>query len=104
MHLQTLATALLACAGSSLAAPTKTTKPFSTWMASSWLSKGQKLNNHYVMAVIHEGIQKAATTQNDTELLEYAHNAVSSLVTENGTLKGMLEVAQRRSTRSPPKD
>jgi rhamnogalacturonyl hydrolase YesR len=88
MHLQTLATALLACAGSSLAAPTKTTKPFSTWMASSWLSKGQKLNNHYVMAVIHEGIQKAATTQNDTELLEYAHNAVSSLVTENGTLKG----------------
>jgi rhamnogalacturonyl hydrolase YesR len=57
-------------------------------MSSSWLSKGQKLNNHYVMAVIHEAIQKAGTTQDDTELLTYASNAVSSLVSENGTLKG----------------
>jgi rhamnogalacturonyl hydrolase YesR len=88
MHLQTLTTALLACAGSTFAAPTTTTKPFSTWMSSSWLSKGQKLNNHYVMAVIHEAIQKAGTTQDDTELLTYASNAVSSLVSENGTLKG----------------
>ncbi|KAH3918148.1 hypothetical protein HBI56_144560 [Parastagonospora nodorum] len=88
MHLQNLATALLACAGSTFAAPTKTSKPFSTWMSSSWLSKGQKLNNHYVMAIIHEAIQKAGTTQDDAELLTYASNAVSSLVSENGTLKG----------------
>ncbi|EAT85842.2 hypothetical protein SNOG_07191 [Parastagonospora nodorum SN15] len=57
-------------------------------MSSSWLSKGQKLNNHYVMAIIHEAIQKAGTTQDDAELLTYASNAVSSLVSENGTLKG----------------
>jgi rhamnogalacturonyl hydrolase YesR len=88
MHLQTLTTALLACASSSLAAPTNITKPFSTWMSSSWLSKGQELNNHYVMAVIHEGIQKAAVTQNDSTLLTYASNAISSLVTDNGTLIG----------------
>lgn len=88
MHLQRLTTALLACASSSLAAPTNVTRPFSTWMSSSWLSKGQQLNNHYVMAVIHEGIQKAATTQNDAALLSYASDAVSSLVTENGTLIG----------------
>jgi rhamnogalacturonyl hydrolase YesR len=87
MHLQTLTLALLASAGSTLAA-SNATKPYSTWMASSFLSKGQKLNNHYVQAVIHEGIQKAATTQNDSSLLEYASDAVSSLVTENGTLIG----------------
>jgi rhamnogalacturonyl hydrolase YesR len=57
-------------------------------MSSSWLSKGQKLNNHYVMAVIHEGIQKAATQQKDAELLSYASNAVSSLVKDDGTLIG----------------
>jgi rhamnogalacturonyl hydrolase YesR len=88
MHLQTLTLALLAGASSTLAAPTATAKPFSTWMASSWLSKGQKLNNHYVMAVMHEGIQKAGTTQKDSKLLSYASNAVSSLVKEDGTLIG----------------
>jgi rhamnogalacturonyl hydrolase YesR len=52
------------------------------------LSKGQPINNHYVAAVIHEGIQKAATTQNDTALLSYVSNAISSIVTSNGTIKG----------------
>lgn len=87
MHLQTLSLALLAGASTTLAAP-NTTKPFSTWMASSWRSKGQKLNNHYVQAVIHEGIQKAATQQKDAELLKYASNAISSLVKDDGTLIG----------------
>jgi rhamnogalacturonyl hydrolase YesR len=53
-------------------------------MASSFLSKGQKLNNHYVQAII----QEAATTHNDSSLLSEASNAVSSLVKENGTLVG----------------
>lgn len=87
MQLQTL-TALLACAGSTLAAPTNASKPFSTWMSQSWMSKGQTLNNHYVMAVVHEGIQKAATTQKDAKLLSYASKAISSLVKEDGTLIG----------------
>lgn len=87
MHLQTLTLALLGSATTALAAP-NAPKPFSTWMASSFLSKGQRLNNHYVQSVIHEGIQKAATQQKDADLLSYASNAVSSLVTENGTLIG----------------
>ncbi|KAF1939542.1 glycosyl hydrolase-like protein family 88 [Clathrospora elynae] len=57
-------------------------------MASSFLSKGQSINNHYVPSVIHEGIQKAATTHNDTALQSYVSNAVSSIVSANGTLKG----------------
>ncbi|KAF2856324.1 glycoside hydrolase family 105 protein [Plenodomus tracheiphilus IPT5] len=83
MHLPALT---LALAGTALAA--NTTKPFSTWMASSFLSKGQPINNHYVASVIHEGIQKAATAQNDAALLKYASNAVSSVVFANGTIKG----------------
>ncbi|CAO2650451.1 Nn.00g017430.m01.CDS01 [Neocucurbitaria sp. VM-36] len=87
MHLPALTLALLTCTGTTLAA-TNTTKPYSTWMASSFLSKGQKINNHYVASVIHEGIQKAATLQNDSSLLAYASNAVSSIVLSNGTLVG----------------
>jgi rhamnogalacturonyl hydrolase YesR len=87
MHPPSLSLALLLGASSTLAA-SNGTKPYSQWMASSFLSKGQKLNNHYVQAIIHEGIQKAATTQNDPTLLSYASNAISSLVTPNGTLIG----------------
>lgn len=77
----------LALAGTTAAA-SNTTRPFSTWMASSFLSKGQRINNHYVPAVTHEGIQKAATLHNDSALLSYASDAISSLVSANGTLKG----------------
>lgn len=83
MHLPVLTLLLV---GTALSA--NTMRPFSTWMASSFLSKGQTINNHYVASVIHEGIQKAATTQNNTELLTYASSAVSSLVSSNGTIKG----------------
>jgi rhamnogalacturonyl hydrolase YesR len=84
MHLPALT---LALAGTTFAA-TNSTKPWSTWMASSFLSKGQNINNHYVPSVIFEGIQKAATTQNDTALLSYASDAISSIVSSNGTIKG----------------
>lgn len=84
MHLPALT---LALAGTTLAT-TNSTKPWSTWMASSFLSKGQNIDNHYVASVIHEGIQKAASTQNDSALLSYASDAVSSIVSANGTLKG----------------
>ncbi|OAL50730.1 glycosyl hydrolase-like protein family 88 [Pyrenochaeta sp. DS3sAY3a] len=84
MHLLSLT---LALAGTTAAA-SNTTRPFSTWMASSFLSKGQRINNHYVPAVTHEGIQKAASLHNDSALLSYASDAISSLVSANGTLKG----------------
>jgi rhamnogalacturonyl hydrolase YesR len=87
MHLPSAALALFACATPALTAP-NATKPYSTWMASSFLSKGQKLNNHYVQAIIQEGIQKAAVTQNNSSLLTSASTAISSLVKENGTLIG----------------
>lgn len=77
----------LALAGTTAAA-SNSTRPFSTWMASSFLSKGQRINNHYVPAVTHEGIQKAASQQNDSALLAYASDAISSLVSADGTLKG----------------
>jgi unsaturated rhamnogalacturonyl hydrolase len=84
MHLPAIT---LALAGTTLAA-TNSTRPYSTWLASSFLSKGQPINNHYVPAVIHEGIQKAATQQNDTALQSYVSEAISSIVSSNGTLKG----------------
>lgn len=87
MHLPALTLALLTYTGTTVAAA-NTTNPFSTWMATSFLSKGQKINNHYVASVIHEGIQKAATTQKNSSLLSYASDAVSSIVSSNGTLKG----------------
>ncbi|KAI8936299.1 hypothetical protein NX059_006717 [Plenodomus lindquistii] len=83
MHLSALT---LAFAGTALAA--NTTKPFSTWMASSFPSKGLPVNNHYVPSVILEGIQKAATTQKDAKLLKYASDKVSSIVSADGVIKG----------------
>lgn len=83
MHLPALT---LALAGTAIAA--NTTRPYSTWLASSFLSKGQPINNHYVASVIHEGIQKAASAQNDSALLAYASSSVSSIVSANGTIKG----------------
>ncbi|KAL6706485.1 hypothetical protein ACN47E_005424 [Coniothyrium glycines] len=87
MHVFTSSLALLASAGSALAVANNT-QPWSTWMATSFLSKGQPLNNHYVSSVINEGIQKAAVAHNDSKLLSYVSNAVSSLVSSNGTIKG----------------
>ncbi|KAF2189484.1 glycoside hydrolase family 105 protein [Zopfia rhizophila CBS 207.26] len=57
-------------------------------MATSFLSKSQFINPHYVASVIHEGIQKAAIQTKNDSLLEYTSKAVSSLVSPNGTLIG----------------
>ncbi|KAI1674834.1 Glycoside hydrolase family 105 protein [Pyrenophora tritici-repentis] len=84
MHLPTLS---LVLAGTAFAAK-NTTRPYSTWMAHSFRSKNQTIDNHYVSAVIHEGYAKAAMAQNDTELAAFAAGEVSSIVSANGTLKG----------------
>ncbi|KAG9387704.1 Glycoside hydrolase family 105 protein [Pyrenophora tritici-repentis] len=75
-------------AGSAKLRPKNTTRPYSTWMAHSFRSKNQTIDNHYVSAVIHEGYAKAAMAQNDTELAAFAAGEVSSIVSANGTLKG----------------
>jgi rhamnogalacturonyl hydrolase YesR len=87
MYYQISALALLTCATSALAAP-NASQPYSTWMASSFLSKSQHINNHYVASVLYEGIEKAATIQKNASLLSIASNAVSSIVRPNGTIIG----------------
>lgn len=86
MHLPSLTLAVLPLAGSALSAPTASL-PYSTWMATSFLSKSQgKIDRHYVANVLHEGMQKAATLHSNSSLLSYVSNAISSLVSSNGTL------------------
>ncbi|KAF2120611.1 glycosyl hydrolase-like protein family 88 [Lophiotrema nucula] len=88
MHLPALALAILTCTTNILAAPAAT-QPYSTWMATSFLSKPQrKIDRHYVANVLYEGIQKAATLHQNSSLLATASSAISSLVAENGTLLG----------------
>ena len=84
MHLPTLS---LVLAGTAFAAK-NSTRPYSTWMANSFRSKNQTIDNHYVSAIIHEGYAKAALAQNDTELASFASGEVSSIVSADGTLKG----------------
>lgn len=62
--------------------------PYSEWMATSFLSKRPSIDRHYVSAVLHEGIQKAALIHGNTELLTYCTSAISSLISSNGTLIG----------------
>ena len=87
MHYQALSILLLASSTSTLAAP-NVSQPYSTWMATSFLSKSQKINNHYVASVIYEGIQKAATFQKNDSLLATTSKAVSSIVRSNGSIIG----------------
>ncbi|KAH7130678.1 glycosyl hydrolase-like protein family 88 [Dendryphion nanum] len=90
MHCHSLPIALLALASPTLSLSIRdnASLPYSTWMATSFLSKSQPLDRHYVASVIHEGIQKAATLHSNSSLLEYTSKAVSALVTSNGTLIG----------------
>lgn len=90
MHSKSLALISLALASPAFSAPSQngSNLPYSTWFATSFLSKGQPINRHYVASVLHEGIQKAATLNKNESLLAYTSEAVSSLVSPNGTLIG----------------
>ena len=87
MHTSSLILALLTCTPAAFAAP-KAPQPYSTWMASSFLSKKPANNPNYVSNVLREGIQKAATLHKNNTLLSYASDSISSLVASNGTLIG----------------
>ncbi|KAF2869920.1 glycosyl hydrolase-like protein family 88 [Massariosphaeria phaeospora] len=87
MHIPVLTLALLAYSTVTFAAP-KPDQPYSQWMANSFLSKSQKINQHYVASVLYEGLQRAASLHQDSALLSFTSNAVSSLVSANGTLLG----------------
>lgn len=85
MRFSDLSLVALSCAGTTLA---QAKQPFSTWMATSFLSKNQVIRHTYVPAVTLEAIQKVATVNNDDTLREYARSSVSSLVLANGTVTG----------------
>jgi rhamnogalacturonyl hydrolase YesR len=87
MRVSDLSLALLSCTGTTLAA-SNNTQPYSVWMASSFLSKNQVIRHTYVPAVTLEGYQKVAAANNNATLLAFASDAVSSLVSANGTVKG----------------
>ncbi|CAI6248370.1 unnamed protein product [Periconia digitata] len=81
--------AVLSGAATVIAAPTtNASQPYSLWMATSYLSKGYKISNHYVPAVLNEGHQKAAVLHKDEALLSHVSKAISSLVSDNGTIIG----------------
>jgi rhamnogalacturonyl hydrolase YesR len=88
MHIPALTAALLACSLPSTYAAPKAEKPYSEWLATSFLTKSQPINRHYVSAVLHEGIARAAALHSNSSLLSYVSKAVSSLVSSNGTLIG----------------
>ena len=88
MRFSDLSLAVLSCASTTLAAKNSTKQPYSTWMATSFLSKNQVIRHTYVPAVTLEGIQKVAAVNNDEGLLEYARSSVSSLISANGTVTG----------------
>jgi rhamnogalacturonyl hydrolase YesR len=79
--------ALLLSGTSTLAAP-NASQSYSTRMASSFLSKSQRMNNHYVASVLYEGIQKAATFHKNASLLSTTSKAISSVVTAEGKITG----------------
>jgi rhamnogalacturonyl hydrolase YesR len=87
MHLEAVVLALLTCAPTALAAP-KATQPYSTWMATSFLSKKPINNIHYVSNVLREGMQKAATWKKNATLLATVSKDISALVLKNGTMVG----------------
>ena len=68
-------------------APTPT-QPYSQWMATSFLSKGQSLDRHYASAVLYEGLQRAGSLHSDPKLLSQVKTSISRLVSQNGTLIG----------------
>jgi rhamnogalacturonyl hydrolase YesR len=87
MYYHALTLTLLASTTFALLAP-NVSQPHSTWMATSFLSKSQHIDNHYVASVLYEGIQKAATLHNNTSVLSTVSKAVSTLVKPNGSIIG----------------
>ncbi|OLN87310.1 Unsaturated rhamnogalacturonyl hydrolase YteR 2 [Colletotrichum chlorophyti] len=84
--------ALLLALANTLALAQETPRPYSEWLASSFIARNTPIDAGYGPAVLYEGIARAgaeaeAKSGNDA-LLRAAETAVSSLVSENGTLDG----------------
>ncbi|KAF4776321.1 cell wall glycosyl hydrolase YteR [Colletotrichum scovillei] len=78
---------LLALAGTLALAQTPS-RPYSTWLASSFVARKAPIDAGYGPAVLYEGIARAAAAANNATLLRAAETAVSSLVSDAGVLDG----------------
>ncbi|WYZ36847.1 hypothetical protein EsH8_II_000353 [Colletotrichum jinshuiense] len=77
----------LALAGT-LAGAQNTSRPYSEWLASSFAARKAPIDSGYGAAVLFEGIARAGDQAGSNSLLQAAEDAVSSLVSEDGTLDG----------------
>lgn len=78
---------LLALAGTLALAQTPS-RPYSTWLASSFVARKAPIDAGYGPAVLYEGIARAAAAASNATLLRAAETAVSSLVSDAGVLDG----------------
>ncbi|KZL82541.1 cell wall glycosyl hydrolase [Colletotrichum incanum] len=74
---------------SSLALASKcASRPYSEWLASSFVTRKTPIDAGYGPAVLYEGIARAAAHVHNATLLRAAETAVSSLVSDDGVLDG----------------
>ncbi|KAK1534874.1 cell wall glycosyl hydrolase YteR [Colletotrichum costaricense] len=78
---------LLALAGTLALAQTPS-RPYSTWLASSFVARKAPIDAGYGPAVLYEGIARAAAAASNATLLRAAETAVSSLISDAGVLDG----------------
>ncbi|KAK2050095.1 Six-hairpin glycosidase [Colletotrichum somersetense] len=63
-------------------------RPYSEWLASSFIVRNATITRHYDPVVLYDGIARAAVHVGNDTLLRAADAAVSSLVTDAGVLVG----------------
>ncbi|KAK2020420.1 glycosyl hydrolase-like protein family 88 [Colletotrichum zoysiae] len=63
-------------------------RPYSEWLASSFIARNATITRHYDPVVLYDGIARAAVHVGNDALLRAADAAVSSLVTDAGVLVG----------------
>ncbi|GJC89795.1 Unsaturated rhamnogalacturonyl hydrolase YteR [Colletotrichum liriopes] len=79
---------LLALTSSLTLASKCASRPYSEWLASSFVARKTPIDAGYGPAVLYEGIARAAAHVDNATLLRAAETAVSSLVSDDGVLDG----------------
>ncbi|GJD04268.1 cell wall glycosyl hydrolase YteR [Colletotrichum higginsianum] len=79
---------LLALAGTLALASKCSSRPYSEWLASSFVARKTPIDAGYGPAVLFDGIARAAAHVGNATLLAAAEAAVSSLVSDAGVLDG----------------
>ncbi|KAK1981594.1 glycosyl hydrolase-like protein family 88 [Colletotrichum cereale] len=79
---------LLALTGTLALASKCASRPYSEWLASSFVARNTPIDAGYGAAVLYDGIARAAVHVDNATLLRAAETAVSSLVSDVGVLDG----------------